>query len=376
MRVGKAGFRREEAASKTTVHRADFGRAANQPRNDSANDSDAAGRDNGARGKVALVTGCAGFLGSHLTDCLIFEGWHVVGVDNLLTGSVDNLEFALASGRFEFLEQDVIEPIEVGADLIFNLACPASPPRYQADPLHTMRTNINGAFNVCDIAKRCGSRLVHTSTSEVYGDPEIHPQPEDYRGAVNPIGPRACYDEGKRAAETILFDYQRQFGTNIGVCRLFNSYGPRMDPYDGRVVSNFLRQALMGEPLTIYGDGSQTRSFCYVDDTVEGIFRLAMAPSSVCGPINLGNPIELTMIELAEEVRGLLGSQVDIVFQPLPTDDPTRRRPDIELAGRELDWAPTVSLKVGLARTLEYFEGLLASGRLAAEAHLGRAAAE
>ena len=311
-----------------------------------------------------LITGCAGFIGSHLSDRFVDHGWRVIGLDNLMSGSRGNLARAEASGRFEFHHGDIIDPFEVSADLLVNLACTASPPRYQADPLHTLRTSVIGTLNMAELGHRLGARVVHSSTSEVYGDPEVHPQRESYRGSVNPIGPRACYDEGKRAAETVLFDYHRRHGLDIGVCRIFNTYGPRMDPFDGRVVSNFLRQALLGEPLTIYGKGQQSRSFCYVDDLIEGIWRLCHAKRGVTGPINLGNTVEMTVLELAETVRELVGRRVELVFAPLPMDDPAQRRPDIALAKSSLRWEPTVSLKDGLSRTLDYFDNLISSGRI------------
>ena len=312
-----------------------------------------------------LVTGGAGFIGSHLTDRLLRAGAQVRVIDNLQTGSLANLIHLESVEGFEFIEADVIEPFYWEADLVINLACAASPPRYRADPIHTMKTCVIGTLNAASVAQSNGARLVHSSTSEVYGDPECHPQSETYRGSVNPIGPRACYDEGKRAAETILFDYRRKHGLNIGVCRIFNTYGPQMDPFDGRVVSNFLRQALQGEPLTIYGDGSQTRSFCYVDDLVEGLWQLCMAPSETSGPINLGNPNEITVLELAETIRDMVGSRVRLERKPLPADDPKRRRPDISKAQADLGWEPRVSLREGLVRTLEYFDAIISSGRIA-----------
>jgi len=316
-------------------------------------------------GKRILVTGAAGFLGSHLIDRFLASGSEVVGLDNLMSGSLDNLAQAREHAAFRFIEADVISPYDLEADLVVNLACPASPPRYQADPLHTMQTSVYGAFNACEAALRAGARLVHSSTSEIYGDPERHPQTEDYRGSVNPIGIRSCYDEGKRAAETILFDYSRFRGLEIGVCRIFNTYGPRMDPYDGRVVSNFVRQALLGEPLTIYGEGQQTRSFCFVDDLVEGIWRLCHAKPDVTGPINLGNPAELTVLELAEKIREKIGGRVQLEYRPLPADDPTRRKPDISRAREQLGWEPTVALDEGLDRTIAYFEELMRADKLA-----------
>lgn len=314
--------------------------------------------------KSVLVTGAAGFLGSHLTDLFLADGWKVIGLDNLMSGSRENLANAFAHEAFEFREADVKDPFDLSCDLVVNLACPASPPRYQADPLHTMQTSVYGAFNACETALKNGARLVHSSTSEIYGDPEIHPQVESYRGAVNPIGIRACYDEGKRAAETVLFDYARFRGLDIGVCRIFNTYGPRMDPFDGRVVSNFIRQALVGEPLTIYGEGQQTRSFCYVDDLVDGLWRLSHAGPGVTGPINLGNPVELTILELAEAIREKLGSRVRFEYRPLPSDDPTRRKPDISRAAEDLGWQPRVTLDEGLDKTIAYFDRLVRSGKI------------
>jgi UDP-glucuronate decarboxylase len=322
-----------------------------------------------------LVAGCAGFLGSHIVDRLLESHCRVFGIDNFLSGSQANLMRALGNPRFEFAEADVVEPVSGTADLVLNLACPASPPRYQADPIHTMRTSVVGTLNLADVAIRSGGRIVHASTSEVYGDPEIHPQAESYKGAVNPIGPRACYDEGKRAAESILFDSRRMRGLDIGVCRIFNTYGPRMDPYDGRVVSNFVRQALLGEPLTIYGDGRQTRSFCYVDDTVDGILRLAAAGPDVTGPVNIGNPTEITILELAEAIRDLLDVPVTIEWRPRPADDPVRRRPDITRAHNTLGWAPKVGLREGLGKTIDDFDDLVSRGRLADLGRLRNAAA-
>lgn len=316
--------------------------------------------------RKALVAGAAGFLGSHVTDRLLREGWEVIGADNLMCGSLRNLEWASEQQNFSFLQADVITPLEDKPeyDLVLNLACPASPPRYQQDPLHTLMTCVVGTLNLAELAHRSGARIVHSSTSEIYGDPTMHPQPESYRGNVNPIGPRACYDEGKRAAETILFDMQRTRGLDIGVCRIFNTYGPRMDPFDGRVVSNFIRQMLMNEPVTVYGDGSQTRSFCYVDDMVEGIWQLCNAGPDVTGPINLGNPVEMTILELVEMIFGIAGRAPEIAFHPLPQDDPTRRRPDIAQAKEKLGWQPAISPQEGISRTIDYFDDLLSSGRL------------
>ncbi|MHA3980126.1 UDP-glucuronic acid decarboxylase family protein [Halovulum sp. GXIMD14794] len=316
-------------------------------------------------GRRVLITGGAGFIGSHITYKFLNAGHDVIVLDNLVTGFSENLDFSDMPGDLRFVEGDVIDPFQAEIDLVINLACAASPPRYRADPIHTLRTCVQGTLNAAMVADQNRARLVHSSTSEVYGDPEVHPQTEDYRGAVNPIGPRACYDEGKRAAETILFDMKRTRRTNIGVCRIFNTFGPRMDPYDGRVVSNFLRQALTGKSLTIYGSGEQTRSFCYVDDTVEGIWQLCHAPADVSGPINLGNPHEITVLELAERIREIVGSKINLVFRPAPQDDPRRRRPDISAAQKQLGWEPTVSLAEGLTRTLDYFQQIISSGRIA-----------
>ncbi len=311
-----------------------------------------------------LVAGGSGFIGSYICERLLARGATVVCVDNLCSSSRRNIAPLEGMPGFTFLDHDVCDPLPVEADAVFNLACRASPPRYQADPLHTFYTCVTGTQNAIDVALKSGGRLVQASTSEVYGDPEVHPQSESYRGSVNPIGPRACYDEGKRAAETLLFDHHRAKGLRIGVARIFNTYGPRMDPFDGRVVSNFVRQALLGEPLTIYGDGSQTRAFCYVDDLVEGLLRLMDADDAVTGPINLGDPTERTILELAETVRDLVGGQVEIVFRPLPQDDPMRRKPDISRAKRELDWSPGVPLAEGLRKTIDYIHDLITTGVL------------
>lgn len=311
-----------------------------------------------------MITGGAGFIGSHLTDKFLYAGAQVRVIDNLQTGLRNNLARAETTGQLEFIEADVIRPFACETDLVVNLACAASPPRYQADPIHTMLTNVQGALNAATVARANNARLVHTSTSEVYGDPECHPQNEDYRGSVNPIGPRACYDEGKRAAETVLFDCHRKFALEIGVCRIFNTYGPRMDPYDGRVVSNFLRQALQGKSITIYGDGTQTRSFCYVDDMVDALWQLCLASKGVTGPINLGNPNEMTILELAETIRELVGAQVYLAFRPIPVDDPKRRRPDISRAKAELGWEPRTALREGLTKTLDYFDDIISSGMI------------
>jgi len=312
--------------------------------------------------KRILVTGGAGFIGSHLVDRLIDEGCEVLCVDNLFTGTKQNLYHLHANPLFEFMRHDVTMPLYVEVDEIFNLACPASPIHYQHDPVQTTKTSVHGAINMLGLAKRTGARILQASTSEVYGDPAVHPQPEDYWGNVNPVGPRSCYDEGKRCAETLFFDYRRQLGLPIKVARIFNTYGPRMHTADGRVVSNFIVQALKGEPITVFGDGSQTRSFCYVDDLVEGLVRLMRTGDSVTGPVNLGNPGEFTILELAEKVIDLTGSRSRIVSRPLPQDDPKQRRPDIGRARELLDWRPTVGLDEGLRRTVCDFERRLTTG--------------
>ena len=306
-----------------------------------------------------LVTGGAGFLGSHLCDRLLREGNDVICVDNLFTCSKDNIRHLLSDPYFEFIRHDVINPLYVECDRIYNLACPASPVQYQRDPIYTTKTSMYGAFNALGLAKRTGARILQASTSEVYGDPECNPQPEDYRGRVNTIGPRACYDEGKRIAETLFFDYHRKHGVDIKIIRIFNTYGPRMDIGDGRVVSNFIVQALKDEDITIYGDGSQTRSFCYVDDLIEGMIRMMNSRDGFTGPVNIGNPGEFTIKELAEIVIKLTGSRSRLVFQPLPQDDPTQRKPDITLAQRELNWKPSIDLETGLNATIEYFKRIL-----------------
>jgi len=309
--------------------------------------------------KRILITGGAGFLGSHLTDRLLEQGHEVICADNLFTGTKRNIDHLHNHPRFEFMRHDVTFPLYVEVDEIYNLACPASPVHYQHDPVQTTKTSVHGAINVLGLAKRLKCKVFQASTSEVYGDPAVHPQPESYWGNVNPIGPRSCYDEGKRCAETLFFDYHRQHGLEIKVARIFNTYGPRMHHADGRVVSNFIVQALRGEPITIYGDGSQTRSFCYVDDLVEGFIRLMESDASVTGPVNLGNPGEFTMVELAEKVVKMTGSSSQIVFQDLPQDDPKQRRPDISLAKEVLDWEPTIALDQGLDWTVGYFQKLL-----------------
>jgi len=310
-----------------------------------------------------LVTGGAGFLGSHLCDRLVRDGHDVICVDNFFTSQKSNVAHLLDRHNFELIRHDVTHPLWLEVDEIYNLACPAAPGHYQYNPIKTMKTSVLGAINVLGMAKRCRARVLQASTSEVYGDPEVHPQPESYRGAVNPIGPRACYDEGKRAAETLFFDYHRSNGVAIRVARIFNTYGPRMHPFDGRVVSNFIRQALAGETISMFGDGSQTRSFCYVDDLVEGFVRLMEHPE-LTGPVNLGNPVEFTIRELAETVCELTGAEAKFEHRPLPQDDPTRRQPDITLARSELGWEPRVELRDGLKRTIEYFRGVdLASFR-------------
>ena len=302
-----------------------------------------------------LVTGGAGFLGSHLCDRLLKDGNDVICLDNLFTGSKDNIRHLLGNPDFEFIRHDVTLPFQVECDQIYNLACPASPKWYQKDPIFTFKTSVYGALNCLDLAKRNGARVLQASTSEIYGDPEIHPQPESYRGSVSTIGIRSCYDEGKRAAETLFFDYHRMYGVEIKVMRIFNTYGPRMDIDDGRVVSNFIIQALRGEDITIYGDGAQTRCFCYVDDLSEGMVRLMHSRDGFTGPVNIGNPNEFTIRELAELVIQLTGSSSKLVFQALPQDDPRQRRPVLDLAKQELDWSPGTALEEGLRRTVDYF---------------------
>lgn len=299
------------------------------------------------------------FLGSHLCDRLIEQGNDVICIDNLFTGSKDNIRHLMGNPYFEFIRHDVTEPIYVEVDQIYNLACPASPIHYQYDPIKTGKTSVLGALHTLGLAKRVHARILQASTSEVYGDPEIHPQPESYRGCVNPIGIRSCYDEGKRMAETLFFDYHRQHQVDIKVIRIFNTYGPRMNTHDGRVVSNFIVQALKNENITIYGSGEQTRSFCYVDDLIEGMIRMMNSRDGFTGPVNIGNPGEFTMLELAQKIIDLTGSSSKIVFEPLPQDDPMQRRPVIDLAKKELSWEPTVNLEEGLKKTIAYFDDLL-----------------
>ncbi len=316
--------------------------------------------------KRVLVTGGAGFLGSHLCERLLRGGDDVLCVDNYFTGRKDNIAHLLADPHFEAMRHDVTFPLYVEVDEIYNLACPASPVHYQFDPVQTTKTSVIGAINMLGLAKRIGAKILQASTSEVYGDPTVHPQTEDYRGNVNPLGPRACYDEGKRCAETLFFDYWRQHKLRIKVARIFNTYGPRMHPNDGRVVSNFIMQALRGEDITLYGDGAQTRSFCYVDDLVEAFIRLMATPETVTGPINLGNPTEFTIRELALKVIELTGSKSKTIHRPLPQDDPRQRQPDISQAKAVLDWQPVTALEEGLRKTIAYFDDLLASDALEA----------
>ena len=309
--------------------------------------------------KKILVTGGAGFLGSHLCDRLLADDCEVLCVDNYFSGAKQNIQHMLGHPNFDLKRHDVTFPLYVEVDQIYHLACPASPVHYQLDPVQTVKTNVHGTINILGLAKRTRARVLHASTSEVYGDPEVHPQVEEYWGRVNPIGPRACYDEGKRCAETLFFDYQRQHGVEIKVARIFNTFGPRMRVDDGRVVSNFIVQALRDEPLTIYGDGRQTRSFCYVDDLIDGLLKLMSTPPDFFGPVNLGNPGEFTVGELAEKIIDLVGSKSKLSYHPLPDDDPMQRRPDITLAGTVLDWQPTVSLEDGLKRTISYFKKII-----------------
>ena len=314
-------------------------------------------------GRRLLITGGAGFIGSHLCEQLLARGYDVLCVDNFYTGTRRNVQHLLTDTRFELMRHDVCFPLYVEVDQIYNLACPASPIHYQFDPVQTTKTSVHGAINMLGLAKRVKAKILQASTSEIYGDPTVHPQTEDYWGNVNPIGPRSCYDEGKRCAETLFFDYFRQHKLQIKVARIFNTYGPRMHPSDGRVVSNFVMQALQNENITIYGDGHQTRSFCYVEDLVDGLIRLMESSDDVSGPINLGNPNEFTIRELAEVIIDLTGSASKIVHRPLPTDDPRQRKPDISKASELLNWQPKLPLREGLAKTIAYFEDLLAAGR-------------
>ena len=308
--------------------------------------------------KRILITGGAGFLGTNLTARLLAEGNHVICIDNFLSGLRENISEFLKHPDYELIEHDIINPIDLKVDEIYNLACAGSPPHYQADPIHTTKTNVYGIINMLGLAKKNNATIMQASTSEVYGDPEVHPQTEDYHGNVNPDGIRACYDEGKRCAESLCFDYQRTHGVNIRVARIFNTYGPHMDPKDGRVVSNFIVQTLRGDPLTIYGDGSQTRSFCYVDDLVDGFIKL-MASHGFSGPVNLGNPGEFTVKELAEKTLLMLDSDAEITYLPLPSDDPTKRKPDITLAKDKLQWSPSIVLDDGLKKTIAYFRSVI-----------------
>jgi len=317
--------------------------------------------------KRILVTGGAGFLGSHLCERLLADGAIVICVDNFFTGARRNIEHLLDHKHFEVIRHDVTFPLYVEVDEIYNLACPASPIHYQHDPVQTTKTSVHGAINMLGLAKRLRAKILQASTSEVYGDPDVHPQPEDYWGHVNPVGPRSCYDEGKRCAETLFFDYRRQHNLQIKVARIFNTYGPRMHPNDGRVVSNFIVQALLGRDITVYGEGLQTRSFCYVDDLVDGLTRLMDTPPDITGPVNVGNPAEFTITELAQMLINLVGSRSKIVHRALPENDPKQRQPDISLAQELLGWKPRVALKEGLMRTIKYFERLLSDEALRAQ---------
>jgi len=309
--------------------------------------------------KRILITGGAGFIGSHLSERLVKAGHDVICLDNYFTGTKDNVASLLGYANFELMRHDVTFPLYVEVDEIYNLACPASPVHYQYDPVQTTKTSVHGAINMLGLAKRTGAKIFQSSTSEVYGDPTVHPQTEDYRGNVNPIGLRACYDEGKRCAETLFFDYYRQHNLKIRVARIFNTYGPRMRPDDGRVVSNFIVQALRGDAITIYGDGSQTRSFCYIEDLIEGFIRLMDAPDNVTGPINLGNPVEFTIKQLADLIIKMTGARIKIAFKELPEDDPLQRCPDISLAKEKLDWQPSIQLEQGLDKTISYFSKII-----------------
>ncbi len=308
--------------------------------------------------KRILVTGGAGFLGSHLCERLLAKGYEVLCMDNFFTGNKANIIHLMNHPYFELIRHDVQQPVLMEVDEIYNLACPASPIHYQFDPVATTRTSVLGAINMLDVARKCKAKILQASTSEVYGDPEVHPQPESYKGSVNTIGPRACYDEGKRCAETLFFDYQRQYNVNIKIVRIFNTYGPRMLPDDGRVVSNFIVQALRGEDITIFGEGNQTRSFCYVDDLIDGMIRMMDIDESFTGPVNLGNPEEYTMLELAQNIISLTHSKSQLVYHPLPEDDPMQRKPDISLAYEKLQWEPSVPLQEGLQKTIDYFRKL------------------
>jgi UDP-glucuronate decarboxylase len=309
--------------------------------------------------KRILITGGAGFLGSHLCDRLVAEGHDVLCLDNFFTGTKRNISHLLGKPNFELIRHDLVQPILLEVDELYNLACPASPVHYQYNPVKTVKTSVMGAINMLGLAKRVRAKILQASTSEIYGDPSVHPQKEDYWGNVNPIGPRSCYDEGKRCAETLFFDYHRQNKVNIRVVRIFNTYGPRMHPNDGRVISNFIVQALANQDITVFGDGAQTRSFCYVDDLIEGLIRVMNGPDEFVGPVNLGNPGEYTIMELAELIITLTGSQSKIIFNPLPKDDPLQRQPDISLAKERLDWQPQIDLRQGLKMTIEYFRGIL-----------------
>jgi UDP-glucuronate decarboxylase len=315
--------------------------------------------------KKILVTGGAGFLGSHLCERLLAAGHDLLCVDNFFTGTKTNIAHLMNNPRFELMRHDITFPLYVEVDEIYNLACPASPIHYQFDPVQTTKTSVHGAINMLGLAKRVKAKILQASTSEVYGDPEVHPQTENYWGRVNPVGPRSCYDEGKRCAETLFFDYWRQHHLRIKVVRIFNTYGPRMLPHDGRVVSNFVMQALTGEDITIYGEGNQTRSFCYVDDLIEAMIRVMATPDDFTGPINIGNPTEFTIRQLAEEVISLTGSKSRLIFKPLPIDDPKQRQPDISLAKKTIDWSPSVELESGLEKTISYFRAQLLSGAIA-----------
>jgi len=305
--------------------------------------------------KKILITGGAGFLGSHLCERLLNEGNEILCIDNFFTGREVNIQHMMSNPNFRLIRHDVCSPLYIDVDEIYNLACPASPPHYQYDPVHTTKTSVFGAINMLGLAKRLNAKILQASTSEVYGDPAVHPQPESYWGNVNPIGPRSCYDEGKRCAETLFFDYHRQHNLKIKVARIFNTYGPKMNPYDGRVVSNFIVQSLQEEDITVYGDGSQTRSFCYVDDLIDGLVRLMATPDDFTGPVNIGNPTEFTILELAEKAIEMTGSKSKIIHKGLPKDDPTQRQPEITLAKKVLGWSPKIPLKKGLIKTIEYF---------------------